>query len=193
MNNDKKVDSKENKFLKIYSEKENFNQYWFSEKTINFIVNQVETYGHKCAFVSTPSIFFSCNSKIQENSYLFEFDEKLIKKHKNGVKFDFNNFTDLSDQFYNYFDFIVVDPPFITEFAWGCYADFIKLISKKENDTYQAKILTCSIAENENMLKKMLNLGVRNFQPSIPHLVYQYNFYTNYEDEELSKINPELN
>jgi hypothetical protein len=30
------------------------------------------------------------------------------------------------------------------------------------------------------------------FQPSIPHLVYQYNIFANYDDEELNKKNPEI-
>ena len=33
---------------------------------------------------------------------------------------------------------------------------------------------------------------MKNFKPSIPHLVYQYNFFANYEDEELDKKNPEI-
>ena len=79
---DKRVESKKNKFLKITGEKEEFNQYWFSEMTIDFIINQVERYGKTIAFISTPSIFFSVTPEVQEKSILFDFDEKFLKKHK---------------------------------------------------------------------------------------------------------------
>jgi 16S rRNA G966 N2-methylase RsmD len=188
----KKVESKNNKFLKINQENENLNQYWFSESTISFIIKQIEKHGTKCAFVSTPSIFYSCNSTIQDNSNLFDLDEKLIKKHNNGIIFDFNDYSNISEEYYNHFDFIIVDPPFINEASWTKYSEFIKLISIKENDKIKSKILTCSIAENNTLLKKLLDLEIKNYQPSIPHLVYQYNFFANYEDEELNKINSEL-
>ena len=37
-------------------------------------------------------------------------------------------------------------------------------------------------------------LGVKRqpFKPSIPNLVYQYSLYSNYDDEELQKPNPEI-
>ena len=36
---DKFIDSKDNKFLKRTPENSDFNQYWYSEKTIQFILN----------------------------------------------------------------------------------------------------------------------------------------------------------
>ena len=190
----KKLDSKKNKFLKIYGEKEDFNQYWFSENTIEFIVNQIEKYGKKVAFVSTPSVFFSVNETIQKNSILFDYDEIFTKKSKNAVKFDYREFDHITN-YDNSFDFILVDPPFINEEAWTKYSNFIKKIAKKREDDYtvlDCKILTCSIAENQEILFSLLNLKLRTFQPSIPHLVYQYNFYTNYEDDEFNKKNEEI-
>lgn len=190
----KKLDSKKNKFLKIYGEKEDFNQYWFSENTIEFIVNQIEKYGKKVAFVSTPSVFFSVNETIQKNSILFDYDEIFTKKSKNAVKFDYREFDHITD-YDNSFDFILVDPPFINEEAWTKYSNFIKKIAKKredDNTVLDSKILTCSIAENQEILLRLLNLKLRTFQPSIPHLVYQYNFYTNYEDDEFNKKNEEI-
>jgi hypothetical protein len=187
---DKRVESKKNKFLKINSEKEEFNQYWFSEQTIEFIIAQVEKYGKTIAFISTPSIFFSISSETQEKSICFDYDEKFTKKHKNAKLFDYRDFNEqvLNENGYlKFFDFIVVDPPFITKEVWTKYAEFIKLIG-----TEDVKILGSSISENKDLLKELLNLDIKKFQPSIPHLVYQYNFFTNYEDEELNKSNSEI-
>lgn len=198
MQSDKRVDSKNNKFLKVFTEKEDINQYWFSEETINFIKNQVEKHTKdsesNIAFVSCPSIFFSCSQEIQEKSILFDYDDRFPKRHKNAVKFDFNDFSNISTDYHHKFDFIVIDPPFITEKVWTSYAEFAKLISMSDssNSLIQSKIIACSIAENKEMLNKLLNFEIKKYQPSIPHLVYQYNFFSNYDDEELNKFNPEI-
>lgn len=197
MYGEKRVESKTNKFLKLFTEKEDINQYWFSESTIEFIVKQIfnnSKEGMKIAFVSTPSIFFSCDANVQEQSILFDFDERLLKKHKNAVKFDFNDFTDTAKSYFDTFDFIVVDPPYINEPSWTKFAEFVKLIAKKsvEGNNISAKILTCSIAENTELLKKLLNLDMKKYQPSIPHLVYQYNFFANYDDSFLDEANAEI-
>lgn len=188
----KKIDSKKNKFLKVYGEKEDFNQYWFSESTIEFIVDQIHKHGKKVGFVSTPSVFFSVNEETQKNGILFDYDEIFTKKSKNAVKFDYRD-NDSITQFNDTFDFVLVDPPYINEEAWTKYSNFVKRISIKDGEgNVAAKILTCSIAENEETLSKLLNLKKRVYQPSIPHLVYQYNFFTNYEDSVLDTKNPEI-
>jgi hypothetical protein len=193
----KKVESKNNKFLKIFNEKEDINQYWFSEQTINFIIQQIEKQTNtnsKIAFVSCPSIFFSCSPEIQEKSILFDYDERFPKRHKNAVKFDFNDFSNISEEFHHKFDFIVIDPPFITEKVWTLYAEFAKLISimNETKTDISSKIIACSISENKEMLNRLINLQIKKYQPSIPHLVYQYNFFANFDDEELDQSNKEI-
>lgn len=185
-----RVDSTKNKFLKLNVEKAEYNQYWFSEKTIEFLVKQIEINiksDSKVALVSCPSVFFSLPKQVQEQSYLFDIDTKLIAKHPNGVYFDFNDYTALDTKFHEFFDFVLIDPPFIAKEPWQKFADFSKLISKKES-----KVLTCSIFENKELLDHLLNLKPCVFKPSIPHLVYQYSFYSNYSSEDLDNINPEI-
>ena len=188
---DKFIDSKDHKFLKRTPENADFNQYWFSEKTIQFILNQIQknNAGGRIGLIATPSIFFSLPADTQEKSYLFDIDDVLISKHKNGRKYDFNwtNYDEKFSDLKNSFDFIVIDPPFITEEAWSKFASFAKYLA---ND--KCKILVSSIAENDGQLKRLLNLDIKNFKPSIPHLVYQYNFFANYDDEELNQKNPEI-
>ena len=187
---DHRIESKKNKFLKLTPENENFNKYWFSESTIEFFINQVNKYGkERVGFIATPSIFFSISKEMQNKSFLFDIDEKLTKKHQNAKTYDFNDgdyetkFADLKESF----DYLVIDPPFITEEAWSKFANFAKFLKKPD-----CKIIACSIAENEEKLKKLLDLSIKVFQPSIPHLVYQYNIYANYDDEDLNKKNPEI-
>jgi len=194
--NGKKVASKNNNFLKLNPEKEKLNQYWFSEKTIAYMVNQVEKHGKAIALISCPSIFFSLSPEMKEKAVLFDYDEAFCKKHKNAVVFDYRDFEKLISEFENKFDFIVIDPPFIDEDPWTKFANFASLIAKKnsegEIDNKRTKILLSSIAENKDLLKRLLNVDMRSYQPSIPNLIYQYNFYSNYEDEELDKVNEEI-
>ena len=39
---------------------------------------------------------------------------------------------DLSEDLHNYFDMVVIDPPFITREVWEKYADCAKMILKKD-------------------------------------------------------------
>ena len=55
-----------------------------------------------------------------------------------------------------------------------------------------AKLLVSTIDENEAMMGELLNLTRCKFRPSIPNLVYQYSFYSNYEDPALLETNPEI-
>jgi hypothetical protein len=195
MNKDagKKVASKNNTFLKLNHEKEKFNQYWFSEKSINFIVNQIEKYGGTIALISCPSIFFTLNNDVKEKSFLFDIDTSFCKKHKNAIEYDYRDYDKLIPEYENKFDFILIDPPFIDKEPWSKFAEFAIRISKKDDEGKpNVKFLCSSIAENKEMLKNLINVDIKLFQPSIPNLIYQYNFYSNYEDEELNKLNNEI-
>ena len=62
-----------NPFLARHKEKSEFNQYWYSKATINFIVSECEQHGKRIAFLSTPSIYFSLKDKeIKASSKCFD-------------------------------------------------------------------------------------------------------------------------
>ena len=55
----------------------------------------------------------------------------------------------------------------------------------------------CSVAElrwawGREMMQELFGATPAAFQPSIPHLVYQYDLYTNYAPLCLASPNPEL-
>ena len=55
------------------------------------------------------------------------------------------------------------------------------------------RFMICStIAENADMMAELMGVRPVAFKPSIPSLVYQYNFYTNFPPVVLSKKNPEI-
>jgi hypothetical protein len=60
-------------FLDGNEEKLKLNQYWYSAETIATMVAEIESCATRCAFLSTPSVFFSLNSKqLQLNSKLLD-------------------------------------------------------------------------------------------------------------------------
>ena len=54
------------------------------------------------------------------------------------------------------------------------------------------RLLCTTIAENAPMMAELLDVRPTAFLPSIPHLVYQYNVYANYESERLACPNDEI-
>ena len=111
-----------NPFLARHKENADFNQYWYSKATIEFMVQQSEENGTCIAFLSTPSIYFSLKNKaLKANSKCFDYDQKFAKD-PNYVFYDFNKPEDIPEEFHNKFDLIVIDPPFITREVWEKYA-----------------------------------------------------------------------
>lgn len=107
--------------------------------------------------------------------------------------YDFNKPEDIPENYNGYFDFVLIDPPFITLDVWTKYAEAAKKLVKKNNDgEITGKILLSSIEENATMLKGLLKVEKRAFKPSIPNLIYQYNLFSNYESSALDEVNPEI-
>lgn len=53
-------------------------------------------------------------------------------------------------------------------------------------------MLGTTIAENAQLLAELFGAVPSAFQPSIPHLVYQYDTYANWACEPLAVPNPEI-
>ena len=117
---------------------------------------------------------------------MFDIDTSF-KRDKGFVYFDFNLPEDIPAELHGTFDLIIIDPPFITREVWEKYARAAKLLANN-----QCRIILSSISENAQMLQELLNVHPCCFMPSIPHLVYQYNFFTNYDSEIFSQKNPEI-
>lgn len=47
-----------------------------------------------------------------------QFDKKFEKKNPNFVFYDFKHPEDIPEKFTDFFDFVVIDPPFITRDVW---------------------------------------------------------------------------
>lgn len=178
------------KFFMRYKEKENLNQYWFSENTISALVNEIESLFNEgfiqIACISTPSLYFSLPEQVKKCAKVFDIDT-AFQRDPGFVYFDFNHPENIPDNFFGFFDVVIIDPPFITREVWEKYSRAAKIICKNTG-----RIILSSIVENAMMLEELLQVRPCLFKPSIPHLVYQYMFYTNYDSRGLSVLNPEI-
>lgn len=177
-------------------EKSEYNQYWFSEFTVETIVEELVGLGaKKVAFLSTPSVFFCAQDREIEGT-LFDVDETLackVQEPNRFVQFDFR----ISQEWpslHEKFDAVLVDPPFITPDVMLTYANRAKSLIKRGG-----RVLWTSTAENESVLKHLfgneMHIHAVRFRPSIPSLVYQYNLYINYVPDKSSgfcQLNPEV-
>ena len=209
------LDNKENE------ENGDFNQYWYSAPTIARIVEAMVATGGSIAFLSTPSLYFSLPDDLRAKAYVFDYDKKW-EADRGFVFYDFNAPDAVPVALHGTFDLVVVDPPFITHEVWEKYAVTAKLLMKSgtaADGTPAGKVhapwwdeKTCrdplspplslpspalqailtTVAENADLLKGLFDAAPTAFLPSIPHLVYQYNLYTNFPSEAFSKKNPEI-
>mgnify|MGYP001039541332 CR=1 FL=1 len=107
--------------------------------------------------------------------------------------YDFNKPDEIPEKFNDFFDLVLIDPPFITLDVWSKYAQTaLKIVKKDQEGKVAGKFLGSSIDENAEMLKGLLNVEKRTFRPLIPNLVYQYSFFSNYESPALDQVNTEI-
>ena len=121
------------------------NQYWYSQHTINHIIKEIVSVNaphSNIAFISTPSLYFNItNQNTQFNCYLFDYDKTLSERITDPTKFVLYDYADLSTvptALYNTFDYVVIDPPFVTDIVWQKYTDAVKLLVKTGSRTIQS-------------------------------------------------------
>jgi EEF1A lysine methyltransferase 1 len=104
-------------------------------------------------------------------------------------------------EYHHTFDYVVIDPPFIVEEVWEKYIEAAKILlleepattdDADENKSPVGKCLLSTIPDNAELLEKLMGAKPQKFQPSIPHLIYQYDFFCNYETTTLNQLNPEI-
>lgn len=157
------------------SQKEDMNQYWYSQHTIDVFVQAIEECGGNVAFLSTPSLYYSVSADLRRSCKCFDFDATAFGKDPGFVFYDFNKPEDISPDLHGTFDLVVIDPPFITHEVWAKYAEASELLLKSgttDEGKPIGKVLGTTIRENEAKLRELLGVSTCKFRPSIPNLVY---------------------
>lgn len=176
------------------AQKSELNQYWYSDATIQAFVEEIIEScpeNGKVAFLSSPSVYFAFPPEVRQKRgfKLFEFDKKW-EKDPGFVFYDFNAPTDkLPLSLWATFDYIVVDPPFITREVWAKYIDTVTTIGVPAKPPAPGvapqpayKVLLTTVIENHAVLENLLDqpLFIPAFRPTVCHLTYQYNCFINY-------------
>jgi len=158
------VASAENEFLKKTEEKLTMNQYWFSAMTIDTMVNEIEKVATRVTFLSTPSVYFSLkNQELKRNSRLFDIDEAWASD-PGFVKFNFKEVDKIPKEYHHYFDYVVIDPPFVTDVVWEQYARAAKLVLVLEDGVTTAIVPSLPTAADESKTTS----SVKTSAPPLP-------------------------
>jgi hypothetical protein len=149
------------------------------------------------ACLSTPSVYFSLSARgARTRAWVFDIDTQWAKD-PHFVRFDFTEdppaaaSVDAGDSamaaLRGTFSLFVIDPPFITREVWERYALWVRYLGAPG-----CRVIATTTRENAPMMCELLGVKPQKFRPSVPHLVYQYDLYANYESEDLSQANPEI-
>nr|CCA19203.1 conserved hypothetical protein [Albugo laibachii Nc14] len=187
----------EKDFWAEYVEIEQLNQYWYSRSTVNKITKEILTQvtrEESIGCISTPSIYFALKKEMdrsvaaQDQLFLMDIDCKFASEGSQFVYYDYRFPQNLPQGLHHRLKYLIIDPPFITRDVWEQYRAAIDFLLCPE----QGKILLSTIHENQALMWELLRCKPVRFQPSIPHLVYQYTIYTNYHPATLNEDALEL-
>lgn len=73
--------------------------------------------------------------------FLTQYDEHFASEGNNFVAFDFNQPLSIPSELHHTFDFIVIDPPFITKEVWEKYTVATQLLLR----SYHGRVLLSTI------------------------------------------------
>jgi len=119
---------KKNRFLATTGEREDMNQYWYSNRTIAAMARDVDDVcaadGMKACFLSVPSVYFTLSKEVRERAYCFDLDTQWAKE-PGYVCYDFNNPVEFpgAEELKGTMDMVIIDPPFITREVWEKYVE----------------------------------------------------------------------
>ena len=166
-------------------------RYWYSPATIDTLVAESLDVDGPVAFLSTPSVFFGIDPLVRSarGFLLLDYDTAFATKATDAhfAQYDFHAPARLDTSHHGRFAAVVIDPPFITEEVWRAYHESAVLLLRPGG-----RVLATTIAENAPLMSTLFGAKPQRWQPSIPHLVYQYACYTNYESKRLEQANPEV-
>ena len=157
-----------NRFLSKTEENADFNQYWYSNLTIDALVKACTVDAPteddaakppiRAAFLSTPSLYHSLPVKARKSCALLDLDPEVKGScpEEKFYAYDFNKPDEIPAHFHRAFDLIVIAPPFITHEVWAFYAVAAKKLLAKGG-----KILGTTIPENADFLREQLGMEPR--------------------------------
>lgn len=166
-------------------------QFWYNENTkrtlskicLRLILNRSGTHSSsdiKIALLSCPSLYKSIKSVHPNGEVrLFEYDERFSAFHDDYIHYDYNNADkkDYLNEYENYFDIVIADPPFLSEECIRNTSLIINKLKKASSD-----IILCSGQVVADWVKEFLQLNQCSFRPEHErNLANEFCSYANFE------------
>lgn len=163
-------------------------QFWYSDETAKKLVNEaVEALGEeggKIALVSSPTLmrFFRQTNSYREGKisvHLFEFDCRFGEQFPGEYSFyDYNDPLKIDIIHKANYDYIIADPPYLSDECLTAVSKSLKYLSKKDD----CKILLCTGAIMEEVAERNLNVKRTNFYPKhLNNLSNDFCSFANYQ------------
>ncbi|XP_048095230.1 LOW QUALITY PROTEIN: EEF1A lysine methyltransferase 1 [Alosa alosa] len=164
-------------------------QFWYNEETALRLAEeaiQQAGKGGRIACLSCPSVYQRLKKNDLEGindvtAVVLEYDRRFAVYGDEFVFYDYNNPLSLPESIGpQSFDFVLADPPYLSEECLSKVAITVKFLTK-------GKTLLCTGAIMEEHAKKLMALKMCNFLPKHSHnLANEFRCYTNYESTLLS-------
>ncbi|CAF1165518.1 unnamed protein product, partial [Didymodactylos carnosus] len=177
---DKSDDAKQ----KIDSDKET--QFWYDQQTTNRLVEEILSAcpNGKIAFISCPTAFYYMKKEHSNMDLtLFEYDNRFGVDNSRFVFYDYNEPLNIDKVYEHLFDFVLLDPPYLSEECLEKVAKTVQFISKTD-----AKHLICTGKAVEEEVKKYYN-GAKMLVYEPQHVQKLMNPFACYADYETKTLN----
>ncbi|KAK9720851.1 putative N6-adenine methyltransferase [Popillia japonica] len=169
-----------------FQENWQLSQFWYDDKTANAIakiVHKTLMRSERVALISCPTLYKPLKNILCMNYdvpvHLYEYDTRFAIYGCEFIKYDYNSPLNIPQMYRSYYDLVIADPPFLSEECLRKTAETIKYIS---ND----KIILCTGAVMEPLVKELLSLNKAQFKPSHKNnLANEFCCFANYDIDRL--------
>ncbi|ETW04588.1 hypothetical protein, variant [Aphanomyces invadans] len=145
------------------SEDFRLSQFWYDSRTGDALAAEAfeQSKGGPIAFVSTPAAFKALKAlhPDRKDVYLFEYDHRFEEKYPTEfVFYDYNTPLALDSKFQHFFDYVLVDPPYLNINCMSKFAQTMRFLSKDVSARGQIQTPNAFITGAMHRLPKTLTL-----------------------------------
>jgi 16S rRNA G966 N2-methylase RsmD len=187
-----KQESEKRHLLTMVDFKEDWqlSQFWYTAETSELIAAEALEQTHsngRIGCIASPSAFVSLQKMGQNRElFLFEIDTRFDVFQNEFVCYDFNKPLDFPDELRKSFDYLIIDPPFLSQECWKKTSFTAKQLIKQGG-----KILVCTGMVMKQTVLAELNCRVVDFEPQHQNgLSNEFGCFINYKSAKFSMKSP---